>query len=160
MPVVLLVEGGCDAATTETDLSKHTNVPPPCLSASGWAFLIFVTQCTTLRTQNEQVQQISLLTCVRYASNLGGRSSGHLKNVFLLIILCQQHLVHNRGLPFGALVGHGSGLVQVVRQGVAGPHGQHVLGVSGADLVNEDLTVLNGLTHRTQAIRVKQLVLS
>ena len=122
---------------------------------------MLVTECTKPWMHGVQVQQItSLLTYVSHMpAHLGVRTRGHLENVFLLIILCQQHLVHDRGLPFGALVGHGGGLVQIVRQGVAGPHGQHVFGVGGADLVDEDLTILNGLTHRTQAVRVQQLVL-
>ena len=83
----------------------------------------------------------------------------YLEDVLLFIILSKQNLVHNRRLPLGTLVGHGGGLVQVVRQAVPCPHGQHILGVGGAHFVDEDLTILNGLAHRTQAVRVQQLVL-
>ena len=98
------------------------------------------------------------MECSDLATYCAGHEK-HLEDVLLLIILGEQDLVHNRGLPFGPLVGHGGGLVHVVRQAVARAHGHHVLGVGGAHFVDEDLTILNGLTHRTQAISIQQLVL-
>ena len=84
----------------------------------------------------------------------------YLDDLLVLIILSEEDLVHNRGLPLGPLVGHGGGLVHVVRQHPARPHGKQVLGVGGADLVDVVVTILNGLTHSTQPIGVQQLVLA
>lgn len=149
----LLVKGGCDAATTAMELSSHSNTPHHVVSKLENGISDAGDRMQKAMDSLQVQQTTSLLTHISHmAAQLGMRTPGHLENVFLLIILCEQHLVHDRGLPFGALVGHWGGLVQVVRQGVASPHGQHVLGVGGADFVDEDLTILNGLTHSTQAV--------
>jgi len=83
-----------------------------------------------------------------------------LDDLLVFIILCEQDLVHDRGLPLGALVRHGGGLVHVIRQHPPRPHGEQVLGVGGADLVDVVVPILNGLPHSTQSIRVQQLELA
>ena len=86
-------------------------------------------------------------------------SESHLDDVFILIILRDHDFVHDRALPFGPFVGHGAGLVHVIRQQVGGPR-DWILCVGGTDFVDVVVPVLNGLPHISQTVTVQQLQLS
>ena len=71
------------------------------------------------------------------------QSKPYLEDLLIRIILCDHDFVHDRALPFGALIGHGAGLVHMIWQDIVGSHWNRILGVGGTDLIDEIVPILN-----------------